>query len=79
VPKRAANAEAALIGKPWAEATIRTAMAALMQDFQPLSDWRGSAEYRLATAQNLLLRFFLENSGAPAATRVTGLASLAHG
>lgn len=79
VPKRATAAEAALAGRPWSEASINATMIALVRDFQPLSDWRGSAEYRLVTAQNLLKRFFLENSGSGEATRVLGLASLAHG
>jgi xanthine dehydrogenase small subunit len=79
VPKRAARAEAMLVGKPWNEANIQAAMATLAQDFQPLTDWRGSADYRLAGAQNLLMRFYLENSGSPGATRVLGLRSLAHG
>jgi xanthine dehydrogenase small subunit len=79
VPKRAGKAEAMLVGKPWNEASIQAAMTALAQDFQPLTDWRGSAEYRLAGAQNLLLRFYLENSGSSGATRVLGLRTLAHG
>ena len=59
-PKRAAATEAALAGKPWNEATARAAMAALAKDYAPLSDMRASADYRAATAQNLLYRFFLE-------------------
>ncbi len=34
------------------------------QDYQPLTDMRASAEYRLLVAQNLLRRFFLETIGA---------------
>lgn len=64
-PKRAAAAEAALIGQPWAWDTIQTARAALTEDYQPLSDWRASAEYRMLSAQNLMIRFFLETCGAP--------------
>ncbi len=79
IPKRAAKAEAALAGKPWIEDSVRAAMAALAQDFQPLTDWRASADYRLAVAQNLLLRFFLENSGGTSSTRVLGLTGIAHG
>ena len=81
VPKRAKRAEAALLHKPWNEASIRSAMKALEEDFQPLSDWRGSAEYRLTTAQNLLLRFFLENKapGEAAPQRITSLAGIEHG
>src|SRR5262249_38063584 len=46
IPKRAANAEAALAGQPWSEHTLRAAMLALEQDFKPLTDWRASAAYR---------------------------------
>ncbi len=59
-PKRAAATEAALAGQPWTETTARAAMAALASDYQPLSDMRASAAYRMRAAQNLLLRFWLE-------------------
>ena len=58
--KRAAQAEAALVGQPWTQAAVRTAQAALAQDFAPLSDMRASAAYRLQVAQNLLQRFWFE-------------------
>jgi xanthine dehydrogenase small subunit len=58
--RRAAAAEAALLGQPWTEATLQAAQAALAQDFQPLSDMRASAGYRLQVAQNLLRRFWLQ-------------------
>ncbi len=58
--KRAAMAEAALVGQPWSQAAVRAAQAALAQDFKPLSDMRASAAYRLQVAQNLLQRFWLE-------------------
>jgi xanthine dehydrogenase small subunit len=63
-PKRAAAVEAALTGKPWTRATVDAAMAAFAEDYQPLTDWRASAEYRLMAARNLLMRVFLESSGA---------------
>ena len=64
--RRASATEAALVGQPWNEATLRAAQAALAQDFQPLSDLRASAGYRLKVAQNLLERFWLETRpGAP--------------
>lgn len=59
-PKRAAAAEAVLAGRAWDEAALLEAMAALAQDYQPLSDMRASSAYRLKTAQNLLRRFWLE-------------------
>ena len=59
-PKRAKHCEAALLGKPWDQTSIRAAMIALEQDFQPLSDMRASAAYRLSVAKNLLLKYWLE-------------------
>jgi xanthine dehydrogenase small subunit len=62
-PKRAKAVEAALIGKPWTMETVEAAMAAFEADYQPISDMRASADYRLLTAKNLLTRFFLDVSG----------------
>ena len=62
-PKRAKAVEAALSGKPWTMETVEAALTAFAEDFQPISDMRASAEYRLLTAQNLLKRFYLETVG----------------
>ena len=62
-PKRAAAVEAALVGKAWSVATIEAAIPAFATDYQPLTDMRASAEYRLLAAQNLLRRFFFETTG----------------
>lgn len=70
-PKRAANAEAALMGQPFGEDAFAAAAKALTQDFTPLSDWRASADYRLKVAQNLFRRFWLEQSGSADATRLS--------
>jgi xanthine dehydrogenase small subunit len=59
-PKRAARAESALAGRPWTEENMKAAMAALPEDYAPLSDMRASGAYRMRTAQNLLRRFWLE-------------------
>ena len=72
-PRRAAAAEAALVGNPL-EAGLAAACDALADDFTPLTDMRASAGYRLAAAQNLLRRFALENAGDRPATRVLELA-----
>ncbi|PZM13880.1 xanthine dehydrogenase small subunit [Rhizobium tubonense] len=64
-PKRARTVEAELIGKPWTEQTALAARDAFDADYQPLTDWRATAEYRQLTAKNLLIRFYLETSGAP--------------
>ena len=58
--RRAAQAEAELLGKPWTQASVKAAQRALAKDYQPLSDMRASADYRLQVAQNLLQRFWLE-------------------
>jgi xanthine dehydrogenase small subunit len=59
-PKRAAQAEAALLGRAWSEAALQDSMAAMAQDYAPLSDMRASNDYRMQGAQNLLRRFWLE-------------------
>jgi xanthine dehydrogenase small subunit len=62
-PKRAGAVEAALLDRPWDAATIEAALPAFAEDFQPLTDMRASAAYRMLAAQNLLRRFFLETTG----------------
>ncbi|RYE34004.1 MAG: xanthine dehydrogenase small subunit [Hyphomicrobiales bacterium] len=80
IPKRAAAAEAALVGQRWNEAAVGAAIAALPQDFTPLDDMRASAQYRLRIAGNLLRRFLIETTQAQTHTRVAGLlAGAAHG
>jgi xanthine dehydrogenase small subunit len=64
IVKRAAKAEAALLGQPWTQASVDAAKNALAEDFQPLSDMRASAGYRLQVAQNLLQRLWLETRSA---------------
>ncbi|WP_048306303.1 xanthine dehydrogenase small subunit [Halomonas sp. PR-M31] len=62
IPKRASKAEATLEGQAPTKATFSAAKAALQSELQPLSDVRGSSEYRLVAASNLLerLRLFLD-------------------
>jgi xanthine dehydrogenase small subunit len=75
-PKRATAAEAALAGQPWSEATVARAMAALAEDFRPISDWRAGAAYRLKVAQNLLRRCHIETTAPTTATRLAGAGAL---
>ncbi|WP_376710220.1 xanthine dehydrogenase small subunit [Pseudochrobactrum lubricantis] len=56
IPKRVKSAEQALIGKTLDEAAVAACMQAIATELAPLSDWRGSAEYRLMVAQNLVER-----------------------
>ncbi|KQW38157.1 xanthine dehydrogenase small subunit [Rhizobacter sp. Root404] len=75
--KRAARAEAAIVGQPWTQATVTAAKAALAEDFKPLSDMRASAAYRLQVAQNLMQRLWLETRAHdPLPTRQTSVFSV---
>ncbi len=62
-PKRAAAVEAALLGQAWNEDTVRKAMALMSEDFTPLTDMRAGQEYRLKSAENMLLRYFHDLNG----------------
>ena len=62
-PRRAYGAEAFLRSKNWHKDTVESAMLELAKDYQPMNDFRGSAEYRSLASQNLLLRFYLESMG----------------
>lgn len=55
--KRATHAEAALEDQACAQATFEQAANAVSQDFQPMTDMRASADYRLRVAGNLIRRF----------------------
>jgi len=64
---RAKHVEAALNGQPWSEDSIARIDQAIAQDFQPMSDHRGAAAYRLCAAANLVRRVHAETtSGQPA-------------
>lgn len=67
--KRAKLAEQALQGQVWEDAAIARAVKALGDDYQPMSDMRATSAYRLETARNLLVRFYLESTG-EMATRI---------
>ncbi|GLS19745.1 xanthine dehydrogenase small subunit [Labrys miyagiensis] len=71
-PKRAAAAEAALLGKVFDRASAEAAAEALATDFTPLDDWRASARYRATVAANLIRRFQAETA-AGAVHRVAGI------
>jgi xanthine dehydrogenase small subunit len=74
IPRRAANAEQALVGqglrdpKAW-----NAAFTALRGDFTPLDDHRASARYRMETAHALLGKALIEAAGTVSTrTRVAG-------
>ena len=64
-PRRAPACEAALTGASFTESTIARAAEALRDDFDPLSDVRGSAAYRQEAAGNLLWRLWHRERGEP--------------
>ncbi len=74
-PRRAARTEAALVGLSLDHGdSWGSAIAALTQDYAPISDMRASAAYRVESAQALLRKTLVEMaSGRSEATRVTGL------
>jgi xanthine dehydrogenase small subunit len=59
-PIRARAAEDALVGQPFDEDAVARAQDALGRTLTPLSDHRGSKEYRLAVSQRLLEKFWWE-------------------
>jgi xanthine dehydrogenase small subunit len=68
-PKRAKAVEEMLTGRPWTWSVISAVRDVFDEDYQPLTDWRATSEYRSLTAKNLLTRFFLETAGAPTELR----------
>ena len=73
-PKRAASAERALAGADLDDsASWAAALAALASDFQPLTDQRATAAYRMTAARNVLLKTLIEIAGADAPTRLGAL------
>jgi xanthine dehydrogenase large subunit len=67
-PVRAGDVEAALIGKDWNRATVVAVAEVLAKRFTPISDVRGSAEYRAALVLELLEKFFDDTQSVPVDT-----------
>ncbi len=59
-PVRAIAVEELLIGKIWNAETVQQAKSALKEAFTPLTDLRGSADYRKLLVANLFEKFFVE-------------------
>jgi xanthine dehydrogenase small subunit len=72
IPQRARACEQALRGQPWERATVDRARDAVEADFEPISDVRAGAAYRMQVARNLLLRFYLEHSDSPGPLQLGG-------
>ena len=66
MPARARKTERALLGKQWSEKTVKEVLPLLLGEFTPISDVRGSAEYRRGLIPGLFEKFyFSEEDGAP--------------
>jgi len=63
IPKRARTAEAGLVGAVWSQSACEEAARTLAGDFSPLTDVRGSSDYRLTAAGNILRRLWFEANG----------------
>jgi xanthine dehydrogenase small subunit len=59
---RARHVEAALTGKPWTTESLEDVDAMIAQDFQPMTDHRGTDAYRLRAAANLVRRLQIETT-----------------
>jgi len=68
-PIRARDTEAALVGRPWTDETVREAAAVMAAEGTPLDDHRASAGYRSAMLGQALLKLHAQHpltQGAPA-------------
>src|ERR1039457_714714 len=66
MPSRAKKSESALLGKVWGEGTIENVLPILRTEFTPISDVRGSADYRSGLVTSFVEKFFAgENQQMP--------------
>jgi len=70
---RARSVEDALAGKAWSDESLAGLDALIARDFSPMTDQRGTANYRLRAAANLLRRFQIESTDARVPVRVEAL------
>ena len=68
---RLRKTEAALTGKPFNEAEIEAVTELARSEITPISDVRGSADYRLLLAENILRKFYAEVTGEQTYSRAT--------
>ncbi|MFB6720518.1 xanthine dehydrogenase small subunit [Kribbella sp. NPDC056345] len=62
-PLRARETEAALIGQPWTEETVRNVAAVMAAEGTPMDDHRASSSYRSAMLGQSLLRCYFAEQG----------------
>ncbi len=59
-PVRFTEEDAGIVGLPWNEAAVERVQRVIERTLTPLSDHRGSKEYRLEVAKSLIEKFFVE-------------------
>jgi xanthine dehydrogenase small subunit len=63
MPSRAKKTESVLLGKIWRADTVASVLPILRTEFTPISDVRGSAEYRGGLITSLLEKFYFNSVG----------------
>ena len=66
VPLRVIAAEEAVLGRRWNDAAVERVQTVFERTLQPISDHRGSADYRIAVAKSLAAKFLWESREAAA-------------
>jgi xanthine dehydrogenase small subunit len=66
LPLRVYAAEEAALGQRWNQATVERVQSVLERTLKPISDHRGSAEYRVEVAKSLVEKFWWERQEAAA-------------
>jgi xanthine dehydrogenase small subunit len=66
VPLRVYAAEEAALGQRWNQAAVERVQSVLERTLKPISDHRGSAEYRVDVAKSLVEKFWWERQEAAA-------------
>jgi xanthine dehydrogenase small subunit len=61
-PLRAAEAETAVVDQPWNDGSVERVQAVLDRTLKPMSDHRGSKEYRLEVSKSLVEKFRWEHT-----------------
>jgi len=61
-PVRVAEAEAAVVDQPWNDNAVERIQGILERVLKPLSDHRGSKEYRLEVSKSLVEKFHWERA-----------------
>jgi xanthine dehydrogenase small subunit len=66
-PIRVVSAEETIAGLPWDEAAVERVQQVIERTFAPMSDHRGSAEYRREVSMSLVRKFWWESTHEPRA------------